>query len=335
MLQSTTDVMSLIHKQLPPVAMETHEKEIFFLPEAIEDDVLEGIIVAARQMPFAKNGLLIATNNRIVLVDVRFGNVAVGWKKSYDELDVVTYSARQLHVKSKKGLFKEEIFELSAEMPGNYFLDILRRRISILVEVPQPAKLSNKVELTDDNVISEEKASAIDRALRGLSIMEATYLSRGEISELPSILWEDELPEAVVSGYYHNGYGLLVATDRRLVFIDKGFRGLTVEDFYFEDISSIETHQGWMSGSVNIYARGNKEYIENVPNHLVRPFADFLRNKLALAKQLKREQQRPVIVASANASVADELVKLAGLRAQGLITDEEFDNLKSKLIGTG
>lgn len=46
-------------------------------------------------------------------------------------------------------------------------------------------------------------------------------LGRKEIKELPSILWEDENIERLVQGFYNGGLGILVATNKRLIFVDK------------------------------------------------------------------------------------------------------------------
>ena len=263
MTQTAEEVMDLVYEQLSPKDIDSYQKEIAYLPDVLRDDTLEGITIG--KMPGGKVGLIISTDDRIICFCILFGQVNEVYKASYDEIEALSYSGGKLEAKKKKGLFKSQQWELRSEKPSEQFLNILRQRIPVLVDVPQPQKLSNRIALADNNVVSSEKASSIDRALRSLSVTEAKYSSRGEIKALANILWEDELPEAIVSGTYHKGNGLLVITDRRLIFIDKGFVGLTVEDFYFEDISSIETHKGWLTGSLTVYSRGNKENIENVP----------------------------------------------------------------------
>ena len=332
------NIMEMVYEHLSPAEIDAYHKEIVCLPDVLltyEDDTLEGITVAREKS--GKQGLLIATSIRIAYVQSFWRYASEIWDALYIEIEAANYCDGWLNFKKDRGWKKTLKVELCSEKPSEQFIfiNVLRQQIPWFVDAYQPDELSREVELAGDNMVSEEKAFAIDHALRSLSIVEATDLSRGEIKELPNILWEDELPEAIISGTYHNGEGLLVATDRRLIFIDKGLIGLTVEDFYFEDISSIETHQGWMLGSLNIYARGNKERIDNVYKDVVRPFADFLRNKLAIAKQLKQEQQNSPVVVQSNVSVADELKKFAELRDLGVITDEEFEAQKSKLLGMG
>ena len=176
------------------------------------------------------------------------------------------------------------------------------------------------------------KADAINAALRRINGFDK-WLSRKEIKELPSILWEDEVPEMLITGMYNSGTGILVATDRRLVFVDKGMFSLKIEDFAYDRITSIESSTGMMFGGITIYASGNKEEIKQVPKEITRPFSDWLRAKLS---EPKPAQSSNAGAATANTpvSVADELDKLAGLRDRGIITNDEFDAQKSKLLGS-
>ena len=191
--------------------------------------------------------------------------------------------------------------------------------------------------------MASAKSAAIEAALRRLDGLSKDLLVKREIKELPSILWEDELPEMLASGFYNNGTGILVATDRRVVFVDKGmFGSLKIEDFPYDKISSIESQTGILMGEITIYVSGNKEQIKNVSKGELTTFADFLRNKTFVANSKNRSSfsapiaqapETPATVANAPVvSVADELEKLAQLRDRGIITDEEFNLQKARLL---
>ena len=180
--------------------------------------------------------------------------------------------------------------------------------------------------------IQGTKDEALNSELRKIDGVDK-WMTRGEIKELPSILWGNELPEKLITGTYNNGRGILVATNRRLIFIDKGMVSLKVEDFSYDKISSIESKTGMVFGSLTIYASGNKEKFEYADKGLLRGFADFLRAKISTQKsQSSPTAASPVENPSLTISVADELEKLAGLRDRGIITDEEFSAQKAKLL---
>ena len=51
------------------------------------------------------------------------------------------------------------------------------------------------------------------------------------------------------------------------------------------------------------------------------------------AEKLRREYIREVVASPSDASIADELTKLAGLKEKGVITDAEFEAQKAKILG--
>jgi membrane protein YdbS with pleckstrin-like domain len=68
----------------------------------------------------------------------------------------------------------------------------------------------------------------------------------------------------VVDGRYNDGFGILVATDRRLVFVDKGLFSLKVEDFPYDRILSVEAKTGMVMGQLTVHTAGGKEEIQHV-----------------------------------------------------------------------
>src|SRR5689334_21296733 len=64
---------------------------------------------------------------------------------------------------------------------------------------------------------------------------------KAEISELPNILLDDEKIFECVNGTYEGGFALLVATNLRLLLVDKKpLKYLTVEDLRFDMINQID-----------------------------------------------------------------------------------------------
>ena len=160
-----------------------------------------------------------------------------------------------------------------------------------------------------------QKAAAIyNNAVQKLSgVLTYANVDR-ETQELPNILWAGELPEMLSHGTYKGRKGLLVATDKRVIFVDKGvFGALTICDFAYGKISSAESRTGIANGELTLnfpgHIFGKREQIVSVPNNQLRPFADLVRTKVSLAHGQIR-QSAPVLLAS----VADELEKFAKLR---------------------
>ena len=175
------------------------------------------------------------------------------------------------------------------------------------------------------------KAEAIQDAIKRLNGAEQ-WLGRREVAELPSILWEDELPERIIQGFYDKGNGILVATNKRLVFIDKGLLwGLRVEDFPYDKISSIEYTTGLVFGELTIYTSGNRSKIEQVLKAQVREFAEYVRARITAVTAHKSAPPTPVV--QGGPDVMAQLERLGQLKAQGLVDDTEFRAAKAKLLG--
>lgn len=158
-------------------------------------------------------------------------------------------------------------------------------------------------------------------------------LARKELKELPAILWEDEKVEDIVQGRYNNHSGVLVATNKRLIFIDKTLLGkLYVEDFPYDKITSIQYKTGWVFGEITIYASGNKAEIKDVLKGHVKRFAEYVRARITAPKEhasLSAMQTQSIN----NVDFLSQLERLATLKEKGLISDEEFEAAKKRLLG--
>ena len=153
------------------------------------------------------------------------------------------------------------------------------------------------------------------------------FLGKREIKELPNILWENEKLEKLLQGTYNNSTGVLVATNKRLIFVDKGLLGgLKVEDFPYSNISSIQYETGMLLGKLKIYTSGNKADITNVEKKQVRDFAEYVRARITGTHD-------HASVSEAKDNRMEKLRELAKLKEDGILTEEEFAEQKRKLLG--
>lgn len=160
------------------------------------------------------------------------------------------------------------------------------------------------------------------------------FLGRKEIKELPSILWEDEALEKIVQGFYSKGVGILVATNKRLIFVDKGLLwGLKVEDFPYDKISSIQYDTGILSGEIIIFTSGNKAKIEQIEKKQCRDFCDYVRARISSIKEHASLPKEQIAATVSSDDFISKLERLAKLKEQGILTDEEFLTQKNKILG--
>ncbi len=153
--------------------------------------------------------------------------------------------------------------------------------------------------------------------------------NKKELAELNNVLMPKEEIFAITNGTFNKHMGILIATKKRLVFIDKGlFYGLKTQDFILDKILSIQFESSILSSSIKINASGSQAKIENVDKGIGKLFVDRVTLKLSEEKPTTQT----VVVQQAQQSVADQLEKLANLKMQGLLTDDEFQSQKNKLL---
>ena len=174
-------------------------------------------------------------------------------------------------------------------------------------------------------------------ALKGLDGV-SSFFGKSEIKELPNILWENELPEAVVQGRYGNRTGILTCTNNRLIFVSKTLGiSLRVEDFPLDKISSLQYETGMIFGKITVFASGNKADIDQIDKKQARNFAEFVRSKISkLNSSGKTTSSEPETEASLQKDSTDimieKLERLGALKDKGIISEDEFQAQKEKIL---
>jgi len=138
------------------------------------------------------------------------------------------------------------------------------------------------------------------------------------------VLEMGEAIERAVQGKINKVKGLLLATDRRLVFVNQGLIKTQSESFRYDRISSVQYESGFMHTTISLLIDSRTLKIEGIINAAGASFADYVRQRVD-----QRTQPAP---AAAPVDVAGQLERLADLRERGILSDEEFQAQKRKLL---
>lgn len=120
--------------------------------------------------------------------------------------------------------------------------------------------------------------------------------------------------------------GTLFVTERRAGVLSKKMGGHDLTDFAFELLTSVEHKKGMRYGEITLLAPGSSIRFHQIDKGRVQAMAKLLRDSVVSAHGARHATPIPAV------STADEIAKLGGLLAQGLITDEEFAAHKAKLL---
>lgn len=108
----------------------------------------------------------------------------------------------------------------------------------------------------------------------------ARILAKPEVRHLPKIIDPNERIEAFLHGTHTSGFGFLIATDRRLLFIDKKFVDLQVDDIPYDQLSGIEYESGVVFGKVTVFAKAKNFQFRWVRKDFIAPFVRVVEHKM-------------------------------------------------------
>ena len=154
-----------------------------------------------------------------------------------------------------------------------------------------------------------------------------------EVSHLPEILHDDENIKYLTSGLMDGTTWLVVCTQKRVLLLDHGFLfGFKQSEMNLENINSISFQTGLLFGAIEIWHGGARMLIENCDKKTVKPFTDAVNAAMqAIKKGQGNTPQNPVT--SASDDVVSQLERLASLMEKGILSQEEFQAQKKKLLG--
>lgn len=160
---------------------------------------------------------------------------------------------------------------------------------------------------------------------------------RKELQTLPSYLNKGETVEHLASGTYNGKSGLLVATDKRVLFLTAGITGSQFEDIPFSKISSVQQSSGLVLASITVHASGTKAEVSHLNKAQAKALAEFVRSRTGAQVQSQTTKQPQDKEGRAERpperDLAQQIRDLGALRDEGLLTEEEFEAKKKDLLG--
>ncbi|MES2662335.1 MAG: PH domain-containing protein [Pseudomonadota bacterium] len=160
---------------------------------------------------------------------------------------------------------------------------------------------------------------------------EDQFLTKKELSFLPATLmaWEQVL--GFTSGQMDGNTWLIVLTDRRIIFLDKGLiSGLKQFFIDLDNVQVVSGNTSLFSGKIHITDGSNHRIIENVWKKTI----IFMTNKIQAAIELRKNNKYVAPqVSDKDSDPYERLEKLAVLKNKGIISEEEFVREKKKILG--
>ena len=276
--------------------------EIKELPKNLRSDEVIKDIVSGFFAP--KSGLMVATTQRLLFVEKGFFSGSSVEKFDYDKISSIKYTTGMILADVRfyySG--KEMIIDDVTKGDAKRFTETVQKMIS-----------GNSVDIVKSNEVLEE---------RPLNKVAPKSL------KVDDLLWEFEEIEYFISGSIgekiSSGNCLLVATNKRFIFVEKGaFWGRNkVLDFGYKDVNSIEYKTGFMFDEVTVKYSGNSLTIYNAQGAEY-----FTRNVRALMTKLNEapkqiSQGQNIVNVNVNNNISDVQKESAPEKNNDLISQLE------------
>nr|WP_296777363.1 PH domain-containing protein [Rhodococcus sp. (in: high G+C Gram-positive bacteria)] len=154
-----------------------------------------------------------------------------------------------------------------------------------------------------------------------------------DIRKLPEYLNAGETVLLMAGGRTGGNNGLLVATNRRALFVAEGLINHSHEDFPYDRITSVTTNRGMLLAKIVVHTGGAARIIENIAKSEAEAVSAIIRERVEAVTRERSQPVQPAPAAVVSATgIAAELRELAELRDLGVLTSDEFETQKQKLL---
>lgn len=182
-------------------------------------------------------------------------------------------------------------------------------------------------------------------SLNGIEFTSCKFATMKEMKRLPEQLQPGEVVLGFTAGVMANtGDGntsdfgistwLVVLTDRRFLFLDAALlsNSLDVHSILHKNVQGVRVAQGFVLGKINIDTGGRTTVIDNCEKKSVKVLGDLANDWLQILEERKSGPRESD--AQSGESGLDKLKKLGELKALGLVSEQEFNEAKAKVLAS-
>ncbi|MGU3375573.1 PH domain-containing protein [Chryseobacterium sp. M5A1_1a] len=241
--------------------------------------------------------------------------------------DLVNYSLVQIRdiVLGESIEQKEEEIELEPVLETSVSRTVVTFSHSFQINV-------GRKELVEITRLDEIKAQIV--ALNA----QISIFAHIEVNELANVLDKDEKLIAIAEGKCLNNNldGILVSTERRVIFINRNFLSSTPEnEFSHHKIVSVQHSYGLVTSELKLFTNeGIKAEFKLQNRNAAKTFYEAIQKYIySFQNPLRQQQVHQESIREEDAeTVFEKLEKLGKLKESGILTIEEFETQKKKLL---
>ncbi len=112
--------------------------------------------------------------------------------------------------------------------------------------------------------------------LKSLGYRQWRMLQSNELRELPNLLRDKEVVKKAIYGSYEGGWAMMVATDKRVIFLDRKLFRSKVQYLAYRNIFSFDYSSDILYGQLELHARGAKIRLSRIRRKYLVDFCRYL-----------------------------------------------------------
>lgn len=122
------------------------------------------------------------------------------------------------------------------------------------------------------------------------------FWGRAEIVELQHILVPGEQVQACLNGRYQGGFATFVATDQRLLLVDKKLFSLAIEDMRYDMISEVDFGAQLLSGTIKVCTPTKNLTFTTYKPKVLRQLVSYIQQRVMQVRHQYSIQHEPQAV---------------------------------------
>ena len=179
--------------------------------------------------------------------------------------------------------------------------------------------------------------------LNGINI--DSFGTKKELKVLSDYLENDEVVFALCSGVVNQSFTsndsdsglntwLVALTNKRFLFLNHAYwtDSIDTQSVRHDKVQAVNASQGWLFGKIIIDIANRSIVIDNCNKQDVKIMAERANTWYSVMKKYERDIADKKAEPASQISIPDEIRKLGELKAEGLLTEEEFQTAKEELL---
>lgn len=114
------------------------------------------------------------------------------------------------------------------------------------------------------------------------------FWNRPELNELPKILFDAEQIMHVVNGRYEGGFAMLVATDIRVLLIDKKPLFLTLEDIRYDRITDVQLNHRLLDATLRLGSLSKDQTFTGYNPSKMREMTSYIQERVMISRRARQ-----------------------------------------------